>query len=230
MKKDLTGQVFGRLTVVSKGPDRLRTSGQVVTQWNVYCSICDKTMLKNHYDLIKGNGSCRCRSGELSSARNSTHGLTKHPLYGKFIKMKGRCYDPTDAAYHNYGGRGIYICDEWLNDFTKFYDWALETGWFKGTKLSVERIDNNGPYSPDNCTWATAKEQNRNRRSNVLHTIFFEQLTLPQIFEKYGRNRIPYRAFKERMQRGKWDIYDALYTPQLNRNKELPLPGEALGY
>lgn len=161
---------------------------------------------------------------------NTTHGLTKHPLYNKFTKVKSRCYNGDDKAYDRYGGRGITICTEWLNDFVAFYDWAYSTGWYPGTKLTLERIDNDGPYAPWNCKWATHKEQNNNRRSNVLHTIFFEQLTLPQIFEKYGKGRIPYRAFKERMQRGNWDIYDALYTPQLNRKKQMCVAGEVPFY
>lgn len=91
------------------------------------------------------------------------HGLKKHPLYGTWICMKTRCYNPKCKDYKDYGSRGITICDEWKDDFVEFLYWALKHGWEKG--LSIERIDFNKGYSPDNCKWIPMSEQSKNRRS-----------------------------------------------------------------
>ena len=92
--------------------------------------------------------------------------------------MKQRCYKPNHPAYKNYGGRGIKVCDEWLNDFKAFYNWARKCGY--SHKLTLDRINNNGNYEPSNCRWATRKEQANNTRSNIRYTVGEETHTIAE--------------------------------------------------
>ena len=124
--------------------------------------------------------------------------------------MKKRCYYKKSVAYHNYGGRGIAICDEWLNDYYAFESWALNNGYADG--LTIERIDNNGNYSPENCKWATRSEQCNNKRNNVLITYLGKTQTLTQwaielgklpsvLRDSYRRGVFPPKSHKRHMHR-----------------------------
>lgn len=101
------------------------------------------------------------------------HGLSNHPLYHVWSSMKRRCYNKSERAYKWYGALGITICDEWLNDFTVFYNWAMTNGYEPG--LSIERIKNELGYSPENCKWIKVAEQNANRTYN--HKILYDGKT-----------------------------------------------------
>lgn len=94
------------------------------------------------------------------------HGLSKHPLFSVWIHMRERCTNSNHESYENYGGRGIYVCKEWDDDFNSFYGWALNNGWGKG--LELDRIDNDKEYSPNNCRIVTRRVNSLNRRSNRL--------------------------------------------------------------
>lgn len=119
---------------------------------------------------IKG---CGCSVGKSIGSRNhKTHGLRHHPLYSVWHTMRARCYNENTKCYKNYGGRGVIICDEWLDDFISFYNWAIENGWQKGMQIDKEikaRILGIEPllYSPSMCSIVTPKQNSNNRRSNV---------------------------------------------------------------
>ena len=102
--------------------------------------------------------------------QNTLHGKSHTRLYKIWIGMKKRCYNPRSNAYERYGGRGIGIYQEWLNDFMSFYNWSMENGY--NDNLSIDRIDVNGNYEPSNCRWATIDEQSSNKRDTVYYEMF----------------------------------------------------------
>lgn len=120
--------------------------------------------------------SCGCLRKEVTAEMATTHGLTKHPLYDVFDALKKRCYSPNDKGYKYYGARGITVCDEWRNSFKAFYDWAISHGWEQG--LDIDREDNDGNYTPDNCRFVTRPVGNRNTRRNRYYSAFGEEKVL----------------------------------------------------
>ena len=113
--------------------------------------------------------------------------IRNHPIYNAWGAMKARCNNPNCKMYKDYGARGIVVCDEWSNDVITFYEWSIANGWQKG--LSIDRIDVNGNYCPENCRWATMKVQQRNRRNNRFVTISGETKTVSAWAEEIGVHR-----------------------------------------
>lgn len=162
---DITGQKFGRLTVIEIAG---RNKGRIM--WRCKCDCGNEAIIPSYYIRTGASKSCGClikENGEKIAPKVTKHGGTHTRIYRIYCGMKERCCNPTCDAYHHYGGRGIKICDEWLgeNGFKTFREWALSHGYEEN--LSIDRIDNDGDYCPENCRWVDVKTQSNNKRDNI---------------------------------------------------------------
>lgn len=179
---DLTGKMFGRLTVIEVAQTETRK-----TYWKCLCKCGNYKIARSDSLQCGAITSCGCLKAEqdrINLIKNHSHKMSGTRLYNEWQRMKGRCLNKNNPDYMDYGGRGITICEEWKKDFSKFKEWAMENGY--SDKLSIDRIDNNKGYSPDNCRWADDKTQANNRRSNIKVTIGTETKSLKQWCEMYG--------------------------------------------
>lgn len=209
--KNLIGKKFGRLTVVARGKN---TSGGKTT-WVCDCD-CGKRKEKAviAYDLESGKvQSCGCLHLENNKGRNITHNQTGTRLYRIWVSMHQRCRNPKNIAYKNYGGKGISVCDEWI-EFVAFSDWALSHGY--ADNLTLDRIDCEDGYSPNNCRWATMKVQQNNRRNNHKISIGGVCKTIAEWSDLSG---IP-RATLEWRIKNNWAEHE-LFLPVNLRNKHI---------
>ena len=162
--KDLSGQRFSRWTALR----RVDNDAQGNARFLCRCDCGTERIVLAKSLRSGGSHSCGCQCLERVKSAANKHGLHKHKLYAVWNSIKHRCLKPYSSVYQSYGGRGIGICDEWL-DFEAFYDWAIANGYQEG--LQIDRIDNDGNYEPSNCRWVTHKENCNNRkRKNQEHT------------------------------------------------------------
>lgn len=187
--KDLTGQQFGRLTVKCVAR-KVKSGERYRYYWTCECQ-CGNTIEVRTDCLTQGLvRSCGCLKKEqdaINLAANHSHKQSHSKLWNTYYGMISRCYNPNDKRYPDYGERGIRVCDEWRNDKNSFFEWGKSHGCSEG--LQLDRIDNNGDYSPENCRWVTPKQNSLNRRSNVMIEYEGETITLTELSEKLGLSR-----------------------------------------
>lgn len=172
----IEGSVFHRLTVV-KATDRKRGNATI---YECICQ-CGKTVFTDKYKLQTGHTkSCGCFKLDNLSAIKLKHGMAKTPEYKSWAGMKERCSNASLKGYRNYGGRGIKVCERWLNSFEAFF---ADMKKKPSPKHSLDRIDVNGDYSPENCRWATDREQAANRRDTTKYLFNGEMMALSHIAE-----------------------------------------------
>ena len=163
---DLTGQRFGRLTVI----ERYGSNKDGQATWLCQCDCGNQPVVRGGKLRSGHTTSCGCLFVEKRfKGNNMRHGKSHTRLFYVWHDMKRRCYYPKYEHYDRYGGRGISVCDAWLHDFQAFYDWAIANGYDENAprgKCTIDRIDNDKGYSPDNCRWVDAKAQADNRSNS----------------------------------------------------------------
>lgn len=210
--KDLTGQRFERLVVI----ERANNTKKGQARWLCRCD-CGKICVVDGAHLRHGKiKSCGCLSKENTINRSTKHGMKKRAnpniLYYTWQNIKRRCLTPSNTHYHEYGERGITICDEWRDDFEAFYNYVSKLEHFGEDGYTLDRINNNGNYEPGNVRWATRKEQTRNRRSTIKVKYCGELISLKEAAERSGLN---YDALRERYRKGLRE--DELFAPLFQR-------------
>lgn len=193
---NLTGQRFGRWLVLKRAENTKGTRAV----WLCRCD-CGNTNIVTGKDLRNGKSkSCGCL--------RTKHGGDKTKLYYVWHDMKSRCFNKNSIPFKDYGGRGITVCDEWRDSFESFRDWSMANGYVEG--LTIDRIDNDGPYSPENCRWVTQKLQCNNRRGNHIIEFKGESHTISEWSDMKG---IPPATLRRRLSSHNWSVEKALETP-----------------
>ena len=272
--KDLTGQRFGKLMVVSRADDYIKPNGNKIVQWRCVCDCGNEVVVRGEYlrsgntkscgcltsenlvgmkfgrltvmdrespkskkakglwvckcecgnvikvntsDLKSGNTtSCGCKRKETLRQLRTKHGESNTRLYNVWSDMKKRCYNTKNVDYKNYGGRGITVCDEWM-DFQNFYEWAIANGYDETAprgQCTIDRIDVDGCYEPENCRWVDRYIQMNNKRNNRILTYNGESHTLAEWCEIVN---IPYKCLKSRLNKLHWSVEKTLTTPTSNK-------------
>lgn len=208
-KHNLIGKVFGNLIVIKEGKNKKHPNGHESTTWICQCS-CGSILSVETQSLISGNtSSCGCFRRLYSKEKMTIHGKYGERIYRIWSNMLRRCDYEKHVSYKNYGGRGIKVCDQWRGEhgFEDFYKWAVDNGYSDG--LTIDRIDVNGNYEPDNCRWITNAEQQNNKRNNNRISYKGEVKTLAEWCRELN---IEYSKTQLRLSRG-WSVEESFERP-----------------
>lgn len=173
-RNSLVGERFGRLVVIERVDDAINPNGKRSIRYRCKCDCGNEKIIRKCH-LVSGKIlSCGCFHREQLGNMRRKHGLShKERLYSLWLNMKDRCYNPNNNHYASYGGRGIKICDEWLNNYMSFRTWCLENGYEEEIRpsgrnnLTIDRIDVNGNYEPNNCRFISNKENCLNKMDTL---------------------------------------------------------------
>ena len=217
---DLTGQRFGRLTVLYRD-DSFAKDGHAC--WICQCDCGALVPVRSSLLRQGGTRSCGCLARDLTIARSKTHGMTKTKIHRIWAGMKRRCFCETDNHYPLYGGRGITICDEWREDFVTFYDYVSKLEHFDEDGYTLDRINNNGNYEPGNVRWATVKQQAQNRRTSHTVEINGEKINVTEVARRAGVGRT---TIQRRLAKG--EKGEQLLRPSICQSHIIEINGEAM--
>ena len=207
---DISNKKFGKLLAVKRCTNM---SGK--TAWECKCDCGNITFVTTSNLTCNRIRSCGCLKIKQLLERSTTHNQRHTVLYSVWRGLRQRCNNPKHASYHNYGGRGITVCEEWDKSFQAFYDWSYANGYStenqkdEKLKLTIDRIDNNGNYEPSNCRWVDRKTQTRNMRTTRFITFNGQNKSVSEWCEIYG---IKLQTFNTRIRNG-WSIEEALTKP-----------------
>jgi len=177
---DLTGQRFGKLTVISRTESK---KGRAC--WLCECD-CGNTIVATGKSLREARRtSCGCKRNIVNEQARK-HGMSNTKIYNIWVGIKDRCFNPNSSHFPAYGGRGITMFPKWINDFQAFYDYVSQLEHYGEDDYSIDRIDNDGNYEPENVRWADRKTQQRNKRNNIEVEYQGEKLHVSEASEKSG--------------------------------------------
>lgn len=207
-----SGDIYGKLMLTGKSYT-VKRKDKYLRYVEAICECNDAIGWYIFLNLKRGNTkSCGCHHKSVIT----THGMVNHPIRAAWESMKVRCYKEDSEPYPEYGGRGIKMCDEWLNSFYFFKEWSFQNGWGKG--LTLDRINNDGNYEPLNCRWTTNYIQSRNKRSNKNYEIDGEIKCLKDWINDSRCSIKHYGSVEKRLKKG-WSIKDSIFEPPTTYNK-----------
>jgi len=192
--EDLTGKIFGELVAI----ERMENSNSNKTTWKCECSCGNIKNVAAHHLKSGGVTSCGCKKGEIISKKKTRHGMCHSKEHEAWCNMRRRCNDHSNIQYPHYGGRGIQVCDRWCGN-DGFDNFIVDMGKCPEGKSSIDRIDNDGPYSPENCRWATSIEQANNRSNNRRVSFGGDVMTVADLSRRLN---VDYEVVYRLVQRG----------------------------
>lgn len=219
-RKFVPTKKYGRWTIVSPAT----RSASNALRWVCVCD-CGTEKIVHQNTMLNGTSkSCGCLSIEIfiaqNKARNTTHGQTRGGYtaeYRAWLHLRNRCYNENVPDFHNYGGRGITVCERWRNSYEAFF---ADMGRRPSSKHTIDRIDTNGNYEPSNCRWATQITQQNNKRSNFIVSFSGREMTLKEACREVGLN---YQFIWLRIQRYGYTLQEAVSTPKRGSYDAQPL-------